>query len=69
MVGFGVISPLATPGQAWRGSTSPPAPAQVDAVPIISGAMEKQLGLTLVKSKVPLDVIVVDHAEKIPTDN
>jgi uncharacterized protein (TIGR03435 family) len=32
-------------------------------------ALEQGLGLKLVKSTVPLDVIVVDHAEKIPTDN
>ena len=32
-------------------------------------ALEQELGLKLVKSTVQLDVIVVDHAEKIPTDN
>jgi uncharacterized protein (TIGR03435 family) len=32
--------------------------------------IEKQLGLKLVKTKgVPVDVIVIDHVEKIPTEN
>ena len=35
----------------------------------IAIALEQGLGLKLVKSTVRLDVIVVDHAEKIPTDN
>ena len=35
----------------------------------IVSALEQGLGLKLVKSTVRLDVIVVDHAEKIPTDN
>ena len=69
MVGFGVISPLATPGQAWRGTTSPPATAQVDAVPIISAAMEKQLGLKLEATKIPMDVLVIDNIERVPTED
>ncbi|HEX4137915.1 MAG TPA: TIGR03435 family protein [Bryobacteraceae bacterium] len=32
-------------------------------------AMEKQLGLKLTEAKADLDVIVVDHAEKTPTEN
>jgi uncharacterized protein (TIGR03435 family) len=35
----------------------------------IASALEQGLGLKLVKSTARLDVIVVDHAEKIPTDN
>jgi uncharacterized protein (TIGR03435 family) len=69
MVGFGVISPLATRGQAWRGTTNPPAPPQVEAVAIISEAMEKQLGLRLEAAKIPMDTLVIDHVEKTPTDN
>ena len=33
------------------------------------GALEKQLGLKLEKTKAPLDVLVIDHIEKVPTDN
>lgn len=32
-------------------------------------AVEKQLGLKLTEAKVMLNVIVVDHAEKSPTEN
>jgi len=38
--------------------------------PSIFTAVEKQLGLKLVKTKnVPLDVLVIDRADKVPTDN
>ena len=41
-----------------------------DGVPNIFVALQKQLGLKLVKIKeIPLDVIVVDHVEKTPTAN
>jgi uncharacterized protein (TIGR03435 family) len=36
---------------------------------VVAIALEQGLGLKLVKSTATLDVIVVDHAEKIPTDN
>jgi uncharacterized protein (TIGR03435 family) len=58
-----------TPGQPIPVSNRPPDPAQEDGVPIISSALEKQLGLKLEKTKTPLDVLVIDHVEKIPTDN
>ena len=32
-------------------------------------AVEKQLGLKLTKSTAPFDVLVIDHAEKTPTEN
>jgi uncharacterized protein (TIGR03435 family) len=39
-------------------------------LPNIFVALEKQIGLRLIKSKdIPLDVIVVDHVEKVPTGN
>jgi len=56
----------------------PPAPGDnanqpSPSVPCVSCAigiaLEQELGLKLVKSTVRLDVIVVDRAEKIPTDN
>ena len=40
-----------------------------DPVPDLFTALEKQLGLKLEKSKVSLDVIVIDHIDKVPTDN
>ena len=39
-------------------------------VPNLFAALEKQFGLRLVKAKaVPVDVVVVDHADKVPTGN
>ncbi len=35
----------------------------------ISNALERQLGLKLNRVKVPLGVLVVDHAERVPTEN
>lgn len=40
-----------------------------DPAPDIFTAVEKQLGLKLTKGKAPLDVIVIDHIEKIPAEN
>jgi uncharacterized protein (TIGR03435 family) len=37
--------------------------------PGLIAAVEKQLGLKLEKAKTPLDVVVIDHIEKVPTDN
>ncbi len=38
--------------------------------PTLPEALEKQLGLKLVKTKgVPLDVVVIDHVDKEPTEN
>jgi uncharacterized protein (TIGR03435 family) len=40
-----------------------------DDAPGIQQALREQLGLELVQSKVSIDVLVIDHAEKIPTEN
>jgi uncharacterized protein (TIGR03435 family) len=42
---------------------------QPESDPALISAIEKQLGIKLVKSKIPLDVVTVDHIEKIPTEN
>lgn len=45
-------------------------PIASDPGPTLFSAIEKQLGLKLVKAKdVSVDVLVVDHAEKIPSEN
>ena len=51
-------SPAAAPGD---GASDPGSDAAY--------AAEKQLGLKLTEAKAMLDVIVVDHAEKTPTEN
>jgi uncharacterized protein (TIGR03435 family) len=39
-------------------------------LPNIFVALERQIGFSLMKTKdIPLDAIVVDHVEKIPTGN
>ena len=37
--------------------------------PSVFTAVEEQLGLKLVSRKRPLNVLVVDHAEKVPSEN
>jgi uncharacterized protein (TIGR03435 family) len=38
--------------------------------PTLLAALENQLGLKLVKSKsVPLVILVIDHWDKVPTEN
>jgi len=50
-------------------AAAPPVPSTSDLVPNLPSALEKQLGLRLTKAKAKLDVIVVDHMEKTPTEN
>jgi uncharacterized protein (TIGR03435 family) len=45
------------------------APSDPSGGPTYIEAVEKQLGLKLTKSTAPFDVLVVDHAEKTPTEN
>lgn len=37
--------------------------------PSLPEALEKQLGLHLMKTKSPVDVMVIDHVERVPTQN
>jgi uncharacterized protein (TIGR03435 family) len=57
------FSGVFSPGPGADGIASDPGPT-------IFHALEKQLGLKLRKIKeVPVEVIVVDHADKVPTEN
>jgi len=73
-VGLSAAMRANMPLLAGRGGDETPAPPSAtdpgSGLPNIFNALEKQLGLKLVKAKdVPVDVIVIDHAEKIPTGN
>jgi bla regulator protein BlaR1 len=54
----------ATPSLAERGD-----PKAADPLPSLFTALQEQLGLKLEARKVPVEIVVVDHAEKVPTEN
>ncbi len=59
---------LVAPGV--RATSSAAATSDPSGLPNLFNALEKQLGLKLVKSKgFALDTIVIDHIEKMPTEN
>jgi uncharacterized protein (TIGR03435 family) len=52
------------------GAFLPPLPdGQLDSAPTFFDAIREQLGLSLIEKKGLLDVVVVDHVDKIPTEN
>jgi uncharacterized protein (TIGR03435 family) len=61
---------------SWQvASTQTAGPAGVDALPAsdpssdIFSALQSQLGLTLRSAEGPVDVLVLDHVERVPTSN
>lgn len=54
------------PGGAFL---SPLPDGQADAAPSLFFALRQQLGLKLDEKKAPLDFLVVDHVDKLPTEN
>jgi uncharacterized protein (TIGR03435 family) len=56
---------LWAPGSAGADVTPP----QDSTAPSIFAAVQEQLGLKLESRKGPLDIVVVDSAEKIPAEN
>jgi uncharacterized protein (TIGR03435 family) len=50
------------------GTPVPPEP-DTDSGPTLLAAVQQQLGLKLESKKDQVDVLVVDHAEKVPTRN
>jgi uncharacterized protein (TIGR03435 family) len=59
--------PMAPPGE---GATLPVTQDPGSGFPNLFTALEKQLGLKVVKTKdVPVDVVAIDSAEKVPTGN
>jgi uncharacterized protein (TIGR03435 family) len=53
----------------WARDASAGAPAASDPTPAILTAVREQLDLKLQASKELLEILVIDHAEKIPTEN
>jgi uncharacterized protein (TIGR03435 family) len=51
------------------GGSEPPGASETDAPPDIFQAIKDQLGLTLEAKKGPVELIVIDHIEKVPTEN
>jgi uncharacterized protein (TIGR03435 family) len=43
--------------------------SEPDAGPTLEAAVQSQLGLKLEQKKGPVDIVVVDHAEKVPSEN
>lgn len=65
-LGAGVPAP--PPGAPAGDAGGFPNASEPNGVPLI-GALQQQMGLRLVSAKAPLDVLVIDKAEKVPTEN
>jgi uncharacterized protein (TIGR03435 family) len=52
------------------GSHPPPLPdGETDTAPNLFDALQAQLGLKLEEKKAKLDVLVIDHVDRLPTEN
>jgi uncharacterized protein (TIGR03435 family) len=52
-----------------EGASAPPDGQQIPVAPNLFAAVQQQLGLQLVNKKIPLDVLIVDSFDKLPTGN
>lgn len=53
----------------WNNDNNNPTPSDGDSFPVLFTAIQETLGLKLQAEKVPVEMIVVDHVERIPTEN
>jgi uncharacterized protein (TIGR03435 family) len=71
--GGGALPGLPPPPPPPPGVAGPQAPGTTPAdnieAPTLLAAVQDQLGLKLEKKRGPLDILVIDHAEKVPTEN
>jgi uncharacterized protein (TIGR03435 family) len=65
----GLQLPGPPPGLPGAGTAAPPGENASDPGQDLAAAVEQQLGLRLVASTAMLDVLIIDKAEKVPTDN
>jgi uncharacterized protein (TIGR03435 family) len=57
-------------GDELRAEAGTRAPATADsAAPSLMTALQQQLGLKLEAKRVPVDILVIDHTERMPTEN
>ena len=67
-VGSLATTPL-SPGQEAPLRNAFPTEGQLRSMPIVSSAIEKQLGLKLETSRLAVETLVIDHVERSPTEN
>jgi uncharacterized protein (TIGR03435 family) len=68
-VGHPVLDKTALTGKYELDLHFAPATSTESTLPSIFTAVQEQLGLKLDPQKVPADFLVIDHVEKVPTEN
>ncbi len=72
MMGRGGMAPPPPPppgGGGLAGGDPGGLAGSSDPAPTLIGAIQEQLGLKLEPKKLPVDIVIVDHIEKTPTEN
>ena len=53
----------------WSNDDQPTAGVDAETAPTLFNALQETLGLRLQRQKVPVELIVVDHVDRVPTEN